>query len=109
MLQFARDSGKYIEDKKLKVVLVSPPNSPVLLPVNGVLKQDTSYETSMQKEKELGGVENMPPPDTVRKLLCSLEVLKVLFPFSISLSLSLLAILILLVFQVVNLTFELKT
>ncbi|MCI36067.1 vesicle-associated protein 2-2-like, partial [Trifolium medium] len=29
---FAKDTGKYIEEKKLKVVLISPPSSPVLLP-----------------------------------------------------------------------------
>ncbi|KAK9137010.1 hypothetical protein Sjap_007604 [Stephania japonica] len=35
---FAKDSGRYIEESKLKVIFVSPPNSPVLGPVNGSLK-----------------------------------------------------------------------
>ncbi|KAK9288252.1 hypothetical protein L1049_016702 [Liquidambar formosana] len=64
---FAKDSGKYIEEKKLRVVLISPPNSPVLLPANGMLKQDPCYETPMQKDKVLSGVENIPPPDKVAK------------------------------------------
>lgn len=59
---FAKDSGKYIEEKKLRVILITPPPSPVLLPVNGVSKQDPSCETSMQKDRVLTGVENIPPP-----------------------------------------------
>lgn len=62
---FAKNSGKYIEDKKLKVVLISPPISPVLLPSNGTFKHDSYYEAPMQKEKVLTGVENIPPPDKV--------------------------------------------
>ncbi|KAK7292320.1 hypothetical protein RIF29_08098 [Crotalaria pallida] len=62
---FAKDSGKYIEEKKLKVVLISPhspPSSPVLLPVNGDVKQDSSNETHVQKDSVSAGVENIPPP-----------------------------------------------
>lgn len=47
---FAKDSGKYIEEKKLRVVLISPPSSPVLLPVNGDMKHDQSYEINVQKK-----------------------------------------------------------
>ncbi|KAK9933674.1 hypothetical protein M0R45_020856 [Rubus argutus] len=61
---FAKDSGKYIEEKKLRVVLTSPPHSPVFLPVNGESKQDLCYETSVQKDT-LNGVENIPPPQRV--------------------------------------------
>uniref|UniRef100_A0A5B7BV01 Putative vesicle-associated protein 2-2-like n=1 Tax=Davidia involucrata TaxID=16924 RepID=A0A5B7BV01_DAVIN len=64
---FAKDSDKYIEESKIRVVLLSPPHSPVLLPINGVLKQEISHETSIQKDKLLSGVENLPPPDTVAK------------------------------------------
>ncbi|KAJ1395173.1 PapD-like superfamily [Sesbania bispinosa] len=59
---FAKDSGKYIEEKKLKVVLISPPSSPVLLPVNGDMKQDPSNEIIVQKDRVPSGVENIPPP-----------------------------------------------
>ncbi|KAA8527497.1 hypothetical protein F0562_034788 [Nyssa sinensis] len=64
---FAKDSGKYIEESKLRVILISPPQSPVLLPINGVLKQEPCHETSIQRDKLLNGVENLPPPDTVAK------------------------------------------
>ncbi|KAH9683247.1 Vesicle-associated protein 2-2 [Citrus sinensis] len=50
---FAKDSGKYVEEKKLRVILMSPPQSPVLLPRNGELKQDSSPETSLQKDRAL--------------------------------------------------------
>ncbi|KAF3951057.1 hypothetical protein CMV_023257 [Castanea mollissima] len=59
---FAKDSGKYIVEKKLRVILTVPPPSPILLPINGVLKQDPSCEASMQKEIVWSGVENIPPP-----------------------------------------------
>ncbi|KAK9179416.1 hypothetical protein WN943_028616 [Citrus x changshan-huyou] len=62
---FAKDSGKYVEEKKLRVILMSPPQSPVLLPRNGELKQDSSPETSLQKDRALSGVENIPPGDGV--------------------------------------------
>ncbi|KAJ1426477.1 PapD-like superfamily [Sesbania bispinosa] len=59
---FAKDSGKYIEEKRLKVVLISPPSSPVLLPVNGDMKQDPSNEMIVQKDRVSSGAENIPPP-----------------------------------------------
>jgi len=59
---FAKDSGKYIEEMKLRVILISPPPSPVLVPINGVSKQEPSCETSVQKDRVLTGVENIPPP-----------------------------------------------
>ncbi|KAI4317653.1 hypothetical protein L6164_025507 [Bauhinia variegata] len=68
---FARDSGNHIEEKKLRVVLISPPSSPVLLPVNGETKQDN--EMSMQKEKVPIGVENIPPPLRVSEDVKGLE------------------------------------
>ncbi|PHT58826.1 Vesicle-associated protein 1-1 [Capsicum baccatum] len=64
---FNKDNGKYIEECKLKVVLVSPPQSPVLQPANGISKQGVSIETSMQQEKFPSGVENLPPIQTVVK------------------------------------------
>ncbi|XP_059280592.1 vesicle-associated protein 2-2-like [Lycium ferocissimum] len=62
---FSKDNGKYIEECKLKVVLVS--QSPVLQAANGNSKQGASIETSMQQEKFPSGVENLPPAQTVVK------------------------------------------
>ncbi|XP_019436056.1 PREDICTED: vesicle-associated protein 2-2-like [Lupinus angustifolius] len=59
---FAKDSGKYIEEKKLKVVLISPPSSPVLFPVNGDAKKDSSNEIHVQKDRVPDGFENIPSP-----------------------------------------------
>lgn len=71
---FAKDSGKYIEEKKLRVVLISPPSSPVLLPVNGDMKHDPSYEINVQKNRVPGGVENIPPPTRVSHEVNGLEL-----------------------------------
>lgn len=62
---FAKDTGKYVEEKKLRVILMSPPQSPVLLQRNAELKQESSPETSLQKDRALNGVENIPPGDRV--------------------------------------------
>ncbi|XP_009803909.1 vesicle-associated protein 2-2-like [Nicotiana sylvestris] len=64
---FNKDNRKYIEECKLRVVLVSPPKSPVLQPANGISKQGAPIETSMQQEKFPSGVENLPPAQTVSK------------------------------------------
>ncbi|XP_011090861.1 vesicle-associated protein 2-2 [Sesamum indicum] len=87
---FAKESQKYIEETKLRVVLTSAPSSPakpdiafkqesyenlvpkgpqspVLLPVNEVIKQEPSYETSMPKDKLQNGVENFPPDMLTKK------------------------------------------
>ncbi|KAI3469450.1 hypothetical protein Pfo_026113 [Paulownia fortunei] len=99
---FAKDSQRYIEESKLRVVLTSAPNSPakpladvilkqeasyetskpkephspVLLPVNGVIKQEPSYETSMPKDKLQNGVENFPPPDMLIKKVEAVKIVK---------------------------------
>lgn len=78
--QFAKDSGKFIEEKKLRVVLISPPSSPVLLPVNGDMKHDPSNEIYVQKDRVPSGVENIPPPRKVSSSPSS-------FPFQTSISL----------------------
>ncbi|XP_062176261.1 vesicle-associated protein 2-2-like [Alnus glutinosa] len=70
---FAKDSGQYIEEMKLRVILISPPPSPVLLPINGVSKQDTSCETSVQKDRVLSGVENIPPPQRLAEDVKGIE------------------------------------
>ncbi|CAJ2634396.1 unnamed protein product [Trifolium pratense] len=70
---FAKDTGKYIEEKKLKVVLISPPSSPVLLPVNGDVKQDQSNQINGLKDRVLSGIENIPPPLRVSAEVNGLE------------------------------------
>lgn len=59
---FDKDSGKYVEERKLKVVLTSPVESPSLLPVNGERKQDSFFETIVPKDVSSAGVENASPP-----------------------------------------------
>ena len=66
--QFAKDGGKYIEENKLRVILVSPPHSPVLSPINGALKQGLAYEASKPKSQVLSRVETK---QTVRETLLS--------------------------------------
>ncbi|KAK9671830.1 hypothetical protein RND81_12G057300 [Saponaria officinalis] len=56
---FSKDSGRHMEEKKLRVILMYS-QSPVLVPANGVTNQDPSYDTS-QKDKVPTGVENFPP------------------------------------------------
>ncbi|XP_048320774.2 vesicle-associated protein 1-2 isoform X2 [Ziziphus jujuba] len=59
---FAKDSGRYIEEKKLKVALISPPPSPLLIQNNAETKQSLHCESSVQKDRLVSGVENIPPP-----------------------------------------------
>ncbi|CAK7332863.1 unnamed protein product [Dovyalis caffra] len=54
---FSKESGNYIEEKKLK-----PPNSPVLLPSNGELKKDPCYDISFVRDIEKDDIENIPRP-----------------------------------------------
>lgn len=64
---FSKTSSRYVEEKKLRVVLVSPPSSPVFQPINGALKQEPTNEARVMKETPiskdqapLSGVENLP-------------------------------------------------
>ncbi|KAM7279830.1 hypothetical protein ACFE04_006964 [Oxalis oulophora] len=52
---FSREEGKHVEEVKLRVVLVSPPRSPVLSPMSGTLPQDPY--ASMLKEPPLRKIE----------------------------------------------------
>ncbi|PWA88707.1 vesicle-associated membrane-protein-associated protein [Artemisia annua] len=52
---FAKEEGKLVEEKKLKVILLSPFNSPVLSPINGISRMKPSYTTT---ESEDNWVEN---------------------------------------------------
>ncbi|XP_044499360.1 vesicle-associated protein 1-2-like isoform X2 [Mangifera indica] len=58
---FAKDNGKRVDEKKLRVVLISPPQSPILLPRNG----EPFLETSLQKDVAPTGVENIHPSNNV--------------------------------------------
>ncbi|KAK1592766.1 hypothetical protein Q3G72_029966 [Acer saccharum] len=75
---FAKDkeTGKYVEEKKLRVVLISPPQSPVLLPRNEELKQDSSNETLLQRDRALSGLENVPPGDNLADDVVVIETAK---------------------------------
>lgn len=72
--QFSRGSGRNIEERKLKVLLISPPPSPVFVPINGESKQDPCYETSVKKDRVLTEVENIPPSHRVRAKAITLFV-----------------------------------
>ncbi|XP_021281575.1 vesicle-associated protein 2-2-like [Herrania umbratica] len=65
---FVKDSGRYIEENKLKVALVSPPHSPVLSPINGTMNQGLDYDASIPKEPVLSRVGVLVPPQTVAKV-----------------------------------------
>ncbi|ONK63419.1 uncharacterized protein A4U43_C07F14960 [Asparagus officinalis] len=47
---FSKENGRYIDESKLRVVLVSPPHSPALQPINGALKQEPVNEAPLVKE-----------------------------------------------------------
>ncbi|PIN14377.1 VAMP-associated protein involved in inositol metabolism [Handroanthus impetiginosus] len=53
---FVRDGEKYIEETKLRVLLISPPNSPVMQQAHGFSKQEASHETPSPKEHHSPGL-----------------------------------------------------
>jgi hypothetical protein len=67
--QFSKEGGKYSEEKKLKVVLISPPHSSFLLPSSGELKKDPCYDTSLLRDLGKDEIENIPQPHEVRGIL----------------------------------------
>ncbi|KAL8166405.1 hypothetical protein V2J09_007904 [Rumex salicifolius] len=50
---FSKEDGKYIEERKLKVVILSPPHSPELSPMNGKVKQVPPVEDSVVADELL--------------------------------------------------------
>ncbi|KAJ4844683.1 hypothetical protein Tsubulata_018303 [Turnera subulata] len=60
---FSRQSGEHIEERKLRVILVSPSHSQVLLPNNVELKKDPSHDASLLRDVNEKGIENIPPLD----------------------------------------------
>ncbi|XVE82043.1 hypothetical protein DITRI_Ditri15bG0115100 [Diplodiscus trichospermus] len=73
---FSKESGKHVEEKKLKVFLTSPPHSPVLAAINGDLKQDSGHEASSPRDRAWSGVENIPPPEKVAEEVLGFETAK---------------------------------
>lgn len=99
---FAKESPKYIEETKLRVILTSAPSSPVkqaasivskqepsyeflmpkepdshvLLPVNGVNKQEPHYETPIPKDTLQNGVDNSLPPNLLMKPVEAVKIVK---------------------------------
>lgn len=65
--QFAKDEGKYVEEKKLRVFYISPPDSPMLSPIKVDLKQGQGHEASMLNDPVFSGVETLPPHKMVRE------------------------------------------
>ncbi|XP_062005233.1 vesicle-associated protein 2-2-like [Rosa rugosa] len=64
---FAKDEGKYVEEKKLRVILFSPPDSPILSPIKVDLKQGQGNEASILNDQVFGGVETLPQHKMVTK------------------------------------------
>ncbi|WOH04504.1 hypothetical protein DCAR_0623913 [Daucus carota subsp. sativus] len=58
-------SVTYVEGKKLGVILVSPPNSITLSPVNERLNQVQSYEVSIPEDQNPNSIENLISHQTV--------------------------------------------
>ncbi|GFY90619.1 hypothetical protein Acr_07g0008160 [Actinidia rufa] len=56
---FAKGDGRYVEENRLKVILVNPPNSPVLSLIKGTFKQVLAYEVSQLKDQILRKVESL--------------------------------------------------
>ncbi|XVF62671.1 hypothetical protein PTKIN_Ptkin09bG0027000 [Pterospermum kingtungense] len=73
---FSKESGKHIEEKKLKVLLTSPSHPPVLSAINGESKQDSAHETSSPRDKAWSGVENIPPPQRVAEEVVGFKTVK---------------------------------
>ncbi|CAK7340856.1 unnamed protein product [Dovyalis caffra] len=64
---FAKDGAQHVEEVKMRVALISPPESPVLSPISGVRKQGPFFEPSVLKDPVLDRVEILTPPQTVAK------------------------------------------
>ncbi|KAJ4849697.1 hypothetical protein Tsubulata_006723 [Turnera subulata] len=64
---FVRDVGKHVNEVKLRVALVSPSESPVMSPINGVLKQGPFFEDPELKDSVINTVESFPPSHKVGK------------------------------------------
>ncbi|KAJ1387477.1 Vesicle-associated membrane-protein-associated protein [Sesbania bispinosa] len=71
---FVKDGSRYIEEYKLKVVLISPPDSPEFSPINGDSKNGLNHEkVQIYSKDEIQSPEHMvlnnPEPNMVHKVL----------------------------------------
>ncbi|KAK7356024.1 hypothetical protein VNO80_15290 [Phaseolus coccineus] len=69
---FVKDGRKYIEENKLKVTLITPPNSPDLSPINGDLTNGLDHgKVQIYSKDEIQSPEPMvlKNPDMVHKVL----------------------------------------
>ncbi|XP_049382296.1 vesicle-associated protein 1-1-like [Solanum stenotomum] len=55
---FSKDDGKYVQENKMRVILVSPPGSPVLSPIN-VQHSDLPSYIDSPREDQVHGNENI--------------------------------------------------
>ncbi|GAB4855471.1 hypothetical protein Ancab_024087 [Ancistrocladus abbreviatus] len=56
---FSKEDEKHVDERKLKVILVSPPHSPELSPINGTLRQMSTTESSIVRDKLLSQEERL--------------------------------------------------
>ncbi|KAF3789812.1 Vesicle-associated protein 1-2 [Nymphaea thermarum] len=47
---FAKEDGRAVEERKLKVALINPPNSPILQPIDGAVRQEPTSKASRPEE-----------------------------------------------------------
>ncbi|XP_031486243.1 vesicle-associated protein 1-2-like [Nymphaea colorata] len=79
---FTKENGGIVDEKKLKVALISPPHSPVLQPISGVTNQEPVFGTPKPVEQDNSSSEDShedsppPPPQTVPRLSLPVEELK---------------------------------
>lgn len=74
---FAKDEGRYVEENKLRVSLISPPHSPDLSPINGTFTLGLN-EASVKKEEELSGVDFFYSEPMVPMVAKSVDFIKIL-------------------------------
>ncbi|CAN6469259.1 unnamed protein product [Victoria cruziana] len=80
---FSKENGIIVDEKKLKVSLVSPPHSPVLQPISGVTNQEPVFGTPKPMEQDNSSSEDShedspppPPPQIIPRLSKHVEELK---------------------------------
>lgn len=50
-LQFVKEDGRTVEERKLRVALIDPPNSTILQPINGVVRPEPISKASKPEER----------------------------------------------------------
>ncbi|KAK4801376.1 hypothetical protein SAY86_021863 [Trapa natans] len=62
---FSKEEGKFIAEIKLRVSLTSPPESPILSPINGALKQGIIETPTVNGHHVQKGVDSIKPDPTI--------------------------------------------